>query len=59
MDTKELTLGEKGDEVMKQTGILKEATDLLKDLSQNDKADKEEVGSWLTILGKAILAIFK
>lgn len=59
MDIKDLTLNEKGDEVMKQTGILKEATDLLKDLSQNDKDHKEEVGSWLTILGKAILAIFK
>lgn len=59
METKELSFSQKGDEVMKQTGMLKEASDLLKDLSKNDRDDKEEIGSWLTILGRALLAIFK
>lgn len=59
MDTNELGLNEKGDEVMKQSGVLKQATDLLNELSKDDKENKEEIGSWLTILGRALLAVFK
>ena len=50
---------DKGDAVMKQVDVLKDATDALKELTQNKDGDKEEVGSWITIIGRALLAIFK
>lgn len=50
---------EAGREVLKQVGVLEEAA---KDLKQHKKergVDPDEVGTWITAIGKALLAIFK
>lgn len=53
------TLGEIGNEVMKAIGRLDEATKKAKDDKNSCETSEDEIGSWLTVIGKAILAIFK
>ncbi len=48
-----------GDLVMEQTGILNGATRALDDSQNCDNVDPETVGTWITVVGKAIIAIFK
>ena len=49
-----------GDEVMKAIGGLANATsDLKAEQANSSKVAPEEVGSWITVIGKALLSIFK
>ena len=52
-------LSDLGDEVMHQTGILDTAADHLSESTDNIEVDPDEVGHWITAIGKALLAIFK
>ncbi len=53
------SLDQKGDDVMTQIGVLGERSEGLKDPSDEAEADPEEVGRWITTIGRALLAIFK
>lgn len=59
METNENESVTKGDEVMKSIGELKQVTQDLKEATKQHETDPEEVGNWITTIGKAILAIFK
>ena len=48
-----------GDEVMRQAGVLDQASENLEEQVLNDEVDPEKVGSWITVIGQAIMAIFK
>jgi hypothetical protein len=48
-----------GDEVMRQTGVLDEAAENLEGEKIVDEVDPEKVGNWITVIGKALMAIFK
>jgi hypothetical protein len=50
---------ELGDEVMRQAGVLDQASENLKGQDLNDEVDPEKVVSWITVIGKALMAIFK
>lgn len=48
------------DEVMQAVGELNESTKNLKSETQcRCKADPEEVGSWISVIGKALVSILK
>ena len=51
--------GNVGDEVMRSIGSLDELADNFEDEDFQDEVDPKTVGSWITIVGRAILAIFK
>ncbi len=51
--------GKTGDGLMEDVGALKELTDLLTKEETECEEDKDEVGSWITIIGRALIAIFK
>jgi hypothetical protein len=59
MDKIELEVGEKGNDVMKAVGSLKEMSQDLRDATKDCDKYAEDVGHWLGILAKALLAIFK
>jgi len=59
MSEVESETGKTGDKIMEDVGALKELTDLLTKEETTCKEDKDEVGSWITVIGRAILAIFK
>ncbi len=60
MKKNEATFEQGGDELMKQIGAIEKATsDLKNDKETCQKVDPEEVGSWISAIGKALLAIFK
>ena len=48
-----------GDEVVKQIGVLTEATDHLEEIPHEEAVEPEEVGRWITVIGRALAAIFK
>ena len=51
---------EAGDALMKAVGALEGATaDLKSEQAKSCKTDPNEVGNWITIIGKALLSIFK
>lgn len=52
-------IGNAGDEVLKQVGVLTDAIAQLKDLGPEQSVDPEEVGRWITIIGRAIVVILK
>lgn len=52
-------IGNPGDEVLKQVGVLTDVIAQLKDLGPEQSVDPEEVGRWITIIGRAIAAILK
>jgi len=49
----------KGDLVMEQVGAVKEAAKALNDSVDESTDEQEEVSGWITIIGKALLSIFK
>jgi len=51
--------GKSGNGILEDVGALKELTDLLTKEETSCKEEKNEVGSWITAIGKALLAIFK
>ena len=51
--------GDADDNVMQHLGALNEATEHLKERVIHEDVDPETVGKWITLIGKAILAIFK
>ena len=52
-------LEDKGGEVLTEVGALTELTrELTKDNSDCD-TEKDEVGSWITVIGRALFAIFR
>ena len=51
--------GKSGNGILEDVGALKELTDLLTKEETACQEDKDEVGSWITVIGKALLAIFK
>ena len=48
-----------GEEVVKQIGVLGERVEELKQIKHEIGIEPEDVGSWITVIGKALLAIFK
>ena len=48
-----------GEKVVQQIGVLNEATDQLNEECPVEKVEPEEVGRWITTIGRAIAAIFK
>ncbi len=56
---KEIEIDSKGDEVLKKVGELTQATETLEQETEICDAEPEEVGTWITVLGKAFLGIFK
>jgi hypothetical protein len=48
-----------GEQVVQQIGVLNEATDQLKEECPDEKVEPEEVGRWITVIGRALAAIFK
>ena len=51
--------GDPGDEVMRRIGSLDDAAEHFEDENLQREVDPEKVGSWITVIGRAILAIFK
>ncbi len=49
----------KGDSVMEQVGAVKAAAKALNDSVDESKDEQEEVSGWITLIGKALLSIFK
>ncbi|MGE0175139.1 MAG: hypothetical protein AB7T49_20255 [Oligoflexales bacterium] len=52
-------ISEAGDLVLQQIGVLNEATDHLEELDLVETVEPEEVGKWITVIGRALAAIFK
>ncbi|MGE0175072.1 MAG: hypothetical protein AB7T49_19920 [Oligoflexales bacterium] len=48
-----------GDEVMRQVGNLDQAAENLEGQDLENEVDPEKVGNWITVIGKALMAIFK
>lgn len=48
-----------GDNVMKELGRAESASEALGDDHDVNKIDPNDVGRWITAIGKAVLAIFK
>ncbi len=48
-----------GDEVMKRSGELHEATEQLSKSNNESDIDAQEVGNWITTIGRALISIFK
>ena len=59
MSTKGTEISNEGDQVMQQIGVLNEATDNLEELEPAEAVEPEEVGKWITVIGRALAAIFK
>ena len=59
MENDKSTFEEIGNEVMKAVGALDEATQKTKADKETCDASQDEVGSWISVIGKAILTIFK
>jgi len=59
MGDSEQATGKGGAGLTEDVGALKELTDLLTKEETKCQEDKDEVGSWITAIGKAIFAIFK
>lgn len=48
-----------GESVLRQIGELNEATAQLEELDEDVTVEPEEVGKWITVIGRALAAIFK
>ncbi len=48
-----------GNQVAEQIGALKQLAKNLKQPTDGEDIDPEEVGKWITVIGKALLAVFK
>jgi len=48
-----------GEQVVQQIGVLNEATSQLNEQCPVEKVEPEEVGRWITVIGRALAAIFK
>ena len=59
MSTNGTKISDAGDQVMQQIGVLNEATDHLESLDPVETVEPEEVGKWITVIGRALAAIFK
>lgn len=46
-------------QIAEQIGALKQLVKGLKKPNDEEEVDPEEVGKWITVIGKALLAIFK
>lgn len=51
--------GDLGDEVMRRIGSLDDAAENFEDEDLREEVDPEKVGNWVTVIGRALLAIFK
>ena len=58
-NTKGTEISDAGDQVLQQIGVLNEATDHLEGLEPVEAVEPEEVGKWITVIGRALAAIFK
>lgn len=47
------------EDIFKELGILEERTKKLDELPDETEVDPKEVGNWITIIGRALLAIFR
>ena len=52
-------ISDAGDHVLQHIGLLNEATDHLESLGPVEEVEPEEVGKWITVIGRAPAAIFK
>lgn len=59
MENDKSTFEEIGNKVMKAVGALDEATQKTKADKESCDSSQDEVGSWISVIGKAILTIFK
>ena len=58
-NTNGIETGDAGEQVLQQIGVLSEATDHLEEVQPVETVDPEEVGRWITVIGRALAAIFK
>ena len=58
-NTNGIVISNAGDQVLQQIGVLTEATDHLESLAPVETVEPEEVGKWITVIGRALAAIFK
>ena len=52
-------IADAGEQVVQQIGALNEATDQLNEECPVENVEPEEVGKWITVIGRALAAIFK
>lgn len=52
-------ISDAGEQVLQQIGVLNEATDHLGEVCPVETVEPEEVGRWITVIGRALAAIFK
>lgn len=58
-DIKGTEISDAGEQVVQQIGVLNEAADHLEEVCPKDSVEPEEVGRWITVIGRALAAIFK
>ena len=56
---KEIETTDAGDKVVRQIGVLNETPEQLNEECPAEKVEPEEVGRWITVIGRALSAIFK
>ena len=59
MNEFELERKTKGEDVLKQIGVLEASTNALNDATEETKDQQTEIETWITLIGKALLSIFK
>jgi len=59
MNNNDREISDAGEQVVHQIGVLNEATDHLEKLGPVETVETEEVGRWITVIGRALAAIFK
>lgn len=59
MSTNGTEISDAGDHVMQQIGVLSEASEHLEQLDPTESVEPEEVGKRITVIGRALAAIFK
>jgi hypothetical protein len=52
-------IADAGENVLQQIGALNEAADHFEKSDPVETVEPEEVGKWITVIGRAIAAIFK
>lgn len=59
MNQKDTDLNSQNDDLMKEVGKLDLLTKELKEATEEEEEDRQDISDWITSIGKAILAIFK
>ena len=57
--TNDIPASDAGENVLQQIGALNEATNHLEEIGSVETVEPEDVGRWITVIGRALAAIFK